>query len=1136
MFKSNLFRSPVFISTLLAIIIIAALVSCYYIWFPDRNIWYLAGSIIGVVSTYFLFHLVLWIKRHRQKKSQQVETEEETLSMVLRPLLQRAGKKSIYLVLGNKGAGKEQFLLTSNAVKPMDKINTVKNDFFHWMESENVVYIKPDRRLIFQEISNVDGELWHTLVQEIIRHRPRKPFNGCLFFIDFEFFIVNEEEQVDYTLTSLLSRLKYIGEEVSAALPVYLLMSKLDKLEGFKEYVQFSPLKTTIEYLSIPMKEAKGASLDYFNDSYNNLIRILEANALDSSAKTNNTDEKTAILAFSKQFELCRNEIAHIVDRLNSLNHGDYSLDIREIFFTSVLQSGRKYNLLAKSCSNYFNLPVIASQHSHLSETPYFTRFLVQSQILPEADFAGENKKHLRHIQRNSRLTVVACLLGLIGSAAIFSQTVKNNIAVMEQLLHVENNENIAQVNDVKSFNTQLAKANRSIRSSYDAWLKGNNALDEEISSFKLSRLEETTKLAYNMLFKNITKNLTPLIEQGYRIELSRVENDTSKSLPLLKGYLMLKDSSKRDMDFLRKETEKTLSDLSQDSALTSQTMDYLDAFFRTQFKPIDINMDLVRATRRELLAKPKVDLVYSQLLKQADEIGLGQFNLERAVGFSFSSIFNESLDDKRLTINKVYTSTGFTTFYRPRVDLMSQSVIADNWVLGLSSHVNPTKEEQNTFKEQVRKKYTDDYISYWRNALSELKIRRYNSIGDLTNAIDLISGPSSPMTTVLKQVYNNTQFSPTSNDTTQLLQSKNSQLNKAVKAVKGEVQEVVQPDYVLMARVEQAFYSLNQLQISETQNSQSPWEETVAALNQVRSYIKDIADSPDVSMAALEVTRQKMESTAIDPLLKLKQIALKSPEPVRTWLLDLVSQTWSVMVREASKGIQEKWQSQVYSKFKEIGLGKYPFDLSAKKEISIEDFESLFAKGGILDTFIKTNLSPFYDTNLWTPKRVEGEILPLSPEFIVQMKNYNIIRDTLINKATNHLSIPFMLKVVDLDSSAIRASIKLADKRVDYYQGPSKAVELQWPPEGGEFVMSVSIQDVTTEGKQHVLSKDGQWAIYRMLGGSTLTNSHNGSFVSDIKVSGRGVSLRITPLTRRNPFTLPELYNFMLPESISSQ
>ncbi|MEZ9624168.1 type VI secretion system membrane subunit TssM, partial [Vibrio sp. 10N.261.55.F6] len=117
--------------------------------------------------------------------------------------------------------------------------------------------------------------------------------------------------------------------------------------------------------------------------------------------------------------------------------------------------------------------------------------------------------------------------------------------------------------------------------------------------------------------------------------------------------------------------------------------------------------------------------------------------------------------------------------------------------------------------------------------------------------AIDLISGPSSPMTTVLKQVYTNTQFSPIGQQGA-LMAQVNPKLTGAVKAAPELVEEVVKPDYLLMKRVEQAFHILNQLQINETPNSPTPWDETITALSRVRTYMKDIADAPDPQMAAL--------------------------------------------------------------------------------------------------------------------------------------------------------------------------------------------------------------------------------------------------------------------------------------------
>lgn len=266
---------------------------------------------------------------------------------------------------------------------------------------------------------------------------------------------------------------------------------------------------------------------------------------------------------------------------------------------------------------------------------------------------------------------------------------------------------------------------------------------------------------------------------------------------------------------------------------------------------------------------------------------------------------------------------------------------------------------------------------------------------------------------------------------------------------------------------------------------------------------MKDITDAPDPQMAALVVAQQRMNSTEADPLIKLKQIAQKSPEPVRNWLLDLVQQSWSVIIAESAKSIQTQWHTEIYTKFKQLALDKYPFNLNATEEISIEDFELLFASGGLLDKFIQKNFAPFYDTNLWTPKQVDGETMSLSPALLLQLRNYNVIRDTLFNKSTNRVSIPFSTKVLDLDSSAIRASLKISDTDINYYHGPSRTHDLEWPPKNGDFNINITIQDVTDEGKQHVLNKSGQWAIYRLLGDSTLTNTHNGSFVSDIKVSG---------------------------------
>ncbi|MEF1268315.1 type VI secretion system membrane subunit TssM, partial [Vibrio campbellii] len=195
MFKQKILRNPIVVSTIVALLLAAIFAAVYLFLLEDADKLYLWIG-LGIISAFYLiFQLSLWFKKKNNSKAQRLETEEEALSMVIRPLLSHSGKKPIYLMIGNKGSGRRQFLFNSSAIKPMDRSRTAKNDFFEWYESDGAVYVKPDQRLVFQEVSSSDASLWNTFVDEVIRHRPRKPFSGCLFFTDFEFMIVSEPEQ-----------------------------------------------------------------------------------------------------------------------------------------------------------------------------------------------------------------------------------------------------------------------------------------------------------------------------------------------------------------------------------------------------------------------------------------------------------------------------------------------------------------------------------------------------------------------------------------------------------------------------------------------------------------------------------------------------------------------------------------------------------------------------------------------------------------------------------------------------------------------------------------------------------------------------------------------------------------------------
>ncbi|WP_140314994.1 type VI secretion protein IcmF/TssM N-terminal domain-containing protein, partial [Vibrio parahaemolyticus] len=99
---------------------------------------------------------------------------------------------------------------------------------------------------------------------------------------------------------------------------------------------------------------------------------------------------------------------------------------------------------------------IIASEHTQLTETPYFSRFLLDSQILPESDFAGENKTYLRMIQRQSHLAMLASVVLLAGGTYFFVTTLDSNLRVINQLLNIDEK---VQTEQEASFNQLLQSA-----------------------------------------------------------------------------------------------------------------------------------------------------------------------------------------------------------------------------------------------------------------------------------------------------------------------------------------------------------------------------------------------------------------------------------------------------------------------------------------------------------------------------------------------------------------------------------------------------------------------------------------------------------------------------------------------------
>lgn len=106
---------------------------------------------------------------------------------------------------------------------------------------------------------------------------------------------------------------------------------------------------------------------------------------------------------------------------------------------------------------------------------------------------------------------MLASVILLAGGTYFFVTTLDSNLRVINQLLGIDDK---GQVEQEASFNQLLVNATRAIQPSYSAWLEGSRALDEEVLPLNISRLDQSTRLAYEALLKEVAQQLMPVVER----------------------------------------------------------------------------------------------------------------------------------------------------------------------------------------------------------------------------------------------------------------------------------------------------------------------------------------------------------------------------------------------------------------------------------------------------------------------------------------------------------------------------------------------------------------------------------------------------------------------------------------------
>ncbi|EEV5796315.1 type VI secretion system baseplate subunit TssK [Escherichia coli] len=420
--------------------------------------------------------------------------------------------------------------------------------------------------------------------------------------------------------------------------------------------------------------------------------------------------------------------------------------------------------------------------------------------------------------------------------------------------------------------------------------------------------------------------------------------------------------------------------------------------------------------------------------------------------------------------------------------------------LLNLTRSVKYSDADRAEIQRQLTEQYISDYTATWRAGMDNLNIRNFESIGQLTGALEQVISGDQPLQRALTVLRDNTQPGVFSEKL----------------SAKEREEALAEPDYQLLTRLGHEFAPENST-LAVQKDKESTMQAVYQQLTELHRYLLAIQNAPVPGKSALKAVQLRLDQNSSDPIFATRQMAKTLPAPLNRWVGRLADQAWHVVMVEAVHYMEVDWRDSVVKPFNEQLANNYPFNPRSAQDASLDAFERFFKPDGILDTFYQQNLKLFIDNDLSLEDGDNNVII--REDIIAQLETAQKIRDIFFSKQ-NGLGTSFAVETVSLSGNKRRSVLNLDGQLVDYSQGRNYTAHLVWPNnmrEGNESKLTL----IGTSGNApRSISFSGPWAQFRLFGAGQLTGVQDGNFTVRFSVDGGAMTYRVHTDTEDNPFS----------------
>jgi len=1114
---------------------------------PLANRW-LATAAWGLIALAWLTVRVM--KRLQQLEKQQKQQREETLDPLSIELnaqqryldrwllrLQRhldsrryLWQLPWYMAIGPAGSGKTALLREGF---PSDIIYTPEAV----RGTEQRLYITPhvgQQAVIFDTAGTLCGQpdtdtlhrrLWEHWLDWLVQKRARQPLNGLILTLDLPDLLTADKHRQEQLVQILRGRLQDIRQHLHCQLPVYVVLTRLDLLTGFAALFQSLDKQGRDAILGVTFTRRAHENDDWrveLNAFWHTWGEQLN-NALPDLMLAQNHN-RSALFSFVRQIQGGHDVLTVLLGGL--LDGENMDVMLRGVYLTSSLQRGQMDDIFMQSAARQYRLgnsPLAA--WPLVDSVPYFTRSLFPQALLAEPNLSGENSVWLGNARRRlmafAASSAVLIVLAASGWNHYYNTNWNAGVRVLEQARTFMVVPPPQGMDNYGNLQLPLLNPVRDATLAYGDW--GDRSRLADLGLYQGRNIGPYVEQTYLQLLE---QRYLPALSNGLMKDLAAAPPGSEQKLAVLRVLRMLEDKSGRNDEVVKQYMAKRWSEQFHGQRdIQTQLMSHLDYALKhtdwhaqreqgdedaiSRWAPYE---KPVAGAQHELSKLPVYQRVYQSLKTRALGVLPADLNLRDQVGATFDQVFIFA-DNNRLILPQFLTRHGLQSYFVKQRDELVKLTALDSWVLNLTHSVHYSDADRAEIQRQLTEQYLSDYIATWRAGMDNLNVRDYESIVQLTGALEQIISGDQPLQRALTALRDNTHaiILPEKMD------------DKEREAARSA------PDYLLLTRLGHEFAPEN-----STLEVQKDKESTVQAvyrqLTELHRYLLAIQNAPVSGKSALKAVQLRLDQNSSDPIFATRQMAKTLPAPLNRWVGKLADQAWHVVMVEAVHYMEVDWRENVVKPFNEQLAASYPFNSRASQDASLDAFERFFKPDGVLDTFYQQNLRLFIENDL---SLGDGDNSVIIREDIrTLLDTAQKIRNTFFSKQ-NGLGTQFAVETVSLSGNKRRSVLNLDGQLVDYSQGRNYTAHLVWPNsmrEGNESKLTL----IGIGGNApRSISFSGPWAQFRLFGAGQLTGVQDSTFSVRFNVDGGAMVYRVHTDSEDNPFTGGLFSQFRLPDTL---